>query len=64
VSDGTDCTCDLLDVTELAGPKYVRGFSRGCPVHPPTEWERKKLAEFDEWVALDKDARKAAREAP
>ena len=68
----TQCTCDLVDVSDTPWePRYVRGLSNGCKVHPPTEYEQKLLArqaEADEWEReIDKRraaAEKAAREAP
>lgn len=62
--NGTDCTCDLVDITELRGPKFIRGFSRGCKVHPVTEYERKVMEEQAAWDAAVEAAMRAAREAP
>jgi hypothetical protein len=39
-----ECTCDLIEVSLLGKVEYVRGFSRGCLMHPATESERKTLA--------------------
>jgi hypothetical protein len=44
VTDLPQCTCDLIDVSTRTEPAFVRGFSRGCTVHPPTEYERKAIA--------------------
>ena len=52
--DPGGCGCDLIDVSEPAGPpSYVRGRSNGCLTHP----------ESPDWALLDAEARRKAREA-
>jgi hypothetical protein len=63
-----ECTCDLIDASEWQGPKFIRGWSNGCKVHPPSAYEvetMRRQREFEEqWDAKVKAAEKAAREAP
>lgn len=59
-----ECTCELLDISTYQGPKFIRGFSHGCGVHPPTEYERGILAAEEEERARVEAAMRAAREAP
>lgn len=66
--NGTDCTCDLADVSDDGmHPKYVRGESRGCLVHATNE-ERELIAGYQFWSQeLERRrgaAMRAAREAP
>jgi hypothetical protein len=52
MGDADRCTCDLIEVTTYgSGPEYVRGFSRGCPVHPATDYERAFLAGHEQVLA-------------
>jgi hypothetical protein len=60
---GIECTCDLIDVSTRTEPAFVRGFSRGCPVHPPTEYELKLIAAEKEREARVAAAMREAREA-
>ena len=60
----TECTCDLVEISTLLGePAFVRGWSRGCVVHPAGEYEQRIMAEQAEWDAKVKAAEQAAREA-
>ena len=58
-----ECTCDLVDVSDLGEPRFVRGFSRGCLIHPESEYERKIREEWEAWEAKIEAAKRAAREA-
>jgi len=64
MSDDPQCTCDLVDVSDYSGPRYIRGWSRGCLVHPPSAYERQNAERDAAWQARDAAAKKAAREAP
>jgi hypothetical protein len=64
VSDADRCTCELLDVSTFAEERYIRGLSRGCTVHPPTEYELRLVAEEERYRAIVEAAKRAAREAP
>ena len=60
----TECTCDLIDVSTYEGPAFVRGLSRGCRIHPETEYERKLREREEAWEARVGQAMHEAREAP
>jgi hypothetical protein len=65
--DRPECTCELIDASTHGGPAYVRGLSRGCAVHPPTQYEREHLEaqRIREAAreAADAEAGRKAREA-
>jgi hypothetical protein len=63
MTDADRCTCELVDISTYTEKKYIRGLSRGCPVHPPTEREAQLLAEEERYRAIDEAAKRAAREA-
>jgi hypothetical protein len=62
--DASQCTCSLLDVSTITEIRFIRGFSNGCPIHPPTEYElRVREAEEHQRRLIDA-AKRRAREAP
>lgn len=58
-----ECTCDLIDVSTQTEILFVRGLSRGCVVHPPTEYELRLIAAEKEREAKIEAAMRRAREA-
>lgn len=64
MSETPECTCDLVDVSVPPEIRFVRGFSRGCVVHLPTEWEKRLMRDKAEHDARVAAAMQAAREAP
>lgn len=57
-----ECICELCDISELRGPKFVRGLSNGCAIHPPSEYELRVIAEREAYAAAVEAAQREARE--
>ena len=57
-----ECVCDLHDIGGFGPPKYIRGLSNGCQVHPASAGEQRMVAEREAIERARDEADRVARE--